>query len=455
MALRTPPWVPAALLAIAWIPLGSAPTRAEYSLVVATAATFLVLAARAARGAGWLATGHALLRDVSVPALLGLPLLVLAQVSVALLIPYTTGAPSEMLRAGLVLFSTALYYLLVRDSVRDHGSFRLVVLTIVVVGAVEAAYGLFNLLAGNERLLVYRRWAYHDSATGTLVNRNHFALLMALVFPLTVIHAGLARTRLPRPTTPRSDLRAQRAVTLLASVVVGIALVFSRSRMGVMSFAAACVIVPLAARLLRPAGDQAVDAHRTGMAVPLASAALVVLYVVLIGVTPAIERFANLWTDLETGRMPIWRASVAMVLDRPVFGHGWGSFDFLIDGYRDVPTGLDTSYAHNDYLQVLAEAGIVGFGLVAWMLWLLGRRLVATLASPLPDDARFTVVWLSVAIAAALIHSGADFGLRIPGVGFMFVALLALVLRVCDDPHLVRGHRAKRRVRSSQRNETR
>jgi O-antigen ligase len=143
--------------------------------------------------------------------------------------------------------------------------------------------------------------------------------------------------------------------------------------------------------------------------------------------------------------LPIWRAATAMALDHPVFGHGWGSFNFLIDGYRDTPTGLDTSYAHNDYLQVFAESGIVGLAFVLWLLALLGRRIFRALSSPMSAEARFTIVWLTVGIVAALVHSIADFGLRIPGVGFMFTLLLAIFVRVSAEPSLVTGRRRRSR----------
>lgn len=451
MPLRTPAWVPAALLAFALVPLGSAPTRAEYALVMATTATFLVMVSRGASQLGFRAYGGTLLGGVSLPLLLGMPLLVLAQTLAATFTDYTAGAPNEMMRAGLGLYAIAVFYVLAHDAIHDHASFRTVVVTVMLVGVLEAAYGVFNLLAGNEQLLLYRRWAYHDSATGTLVNRNHFALLMAMVFPLTVIHARLERGS-SRGRGPRdSDILARRLLLTLTSVVVGLALVLSRSRMGVISFGVACLAVPAIAHLLRPDPRVVPDARRVGWGIPLLGALLFAGYMLVIGVTPAFERFANLWTDLETGRLPIWRAAMAMALDHPVLGHGWGSFNFLIDGYRDTPTGLDTSYAHNDYLQVFAETGIVGLAFVLWLLVLLARRILRALSSPMIPEARFTIVWLTIGIVTALVHSIADFGLRIPGVGFMFTLLLAIFVRVSAEPSLVAGRRRRRRSRGPTR----
>jgi O-antigen ligase len=449
MPLRTPAWVPAALLVFALVPLGSAPTRAEYALVMATTATFLVMVFRGASELGFPAYGATLLRGVRLPLLLALPLLVFAQTLAAVFTHYTSGAPTEILRAGLGLYAIVLFYVLVHDAIHDHASFRTVVATVALVGALEAAYGVFNLLAGNERLLLYPRWAYPDSATGTLVNRNHFALLMALSFPITVINARMERRPSSHGGNRASEEIARRMVLALASVLVGLALVFSRSRMGVISFLVACATVPAVARLLRPDSLSHPSTRRAGWGIPLASATLVALYALVIGVTPAVERFTNLWKDLETGRLPIWRAALAMARDRPIFGHGWGSFDFLVDGYRDAPTGLDTSYAHNDYLQVFAEAGIVGLALVLWLLTLLGRRILRSLSTPTIPEARFTLLWLTIGIVAALVHSIADFGLRIPGVGFMFTLLLAMFVRVSAEPGLVVERRHRRRSRQS------
>jgi O-antigen ligase len=448
MPLRTPAWVPAGLLAFALVPLGSAPTRAEYALVIATTVTFLVMVFRGASQLGFRAYGAELMRGIRLPVLLVLPLLVFSQTLAAICTHYTSGAPSEMLRAGLGLYAIALFYVLVHDSIRDQASFKTVVATVALLGALEAAYGVFNLLSGNERLLLYPRWAYHDSATGTLVNRNHFALLMALSFPMTVINARLDR-RVPAHGGHRdSDEIARRMVLSLAGVLVGLGIVFSRSRMGIVSFLAACAVMPAVARWLRPASHSPASVGRAGWGIPLVSALLVVIYALAIGVTPAVERFAKVWSDLETGRLPIWSAAVDMALDRPVFGHGWGSFDFLIDGYRIAPTGLDTSYAHNDYLQVFAEAGIVGLAVVAWLLTLLGRRMLRAFSSPTIPEARFTLLWLSVGIVAALIHSIADFGLRIPGVAFMFTLLLAMFVRVSSNPDLLIGGRRRRHSRT-------
>lgn len=73
-------------------------------------------------------------------------------------------------------------------------------------------------------------------------------------------------------------------------------------------------------------------------------------------------------------RADMWRGALMMFLDAPLLGHGVGSFEVLFPLYapdaailtRDVFTPGAT---HSDWLQLLAEFGIVGFLLVATLLW--------------------------------------------------------------------------------------
>ncbi len=446
MSLRTPPWLIGLLLVIALVPLGSAPTWAEYVLVTATASAFLALAVQGIAAAGVDDTARTMLSGVDGFALLCLPTIVAVQIIAGVTTDYTDGALIDIVRAGLVLVATMLFYVLVHSAVSNHASFRSVLTVLAAIGATEAAYGVFNLLAGNEHLLLYERWAYHDSATGTLVGRNHFALLMEMSLPLAVIVTATGSSSRSAGLPPRSDEFAQRVLLGSFIVLIGLALVFSRSRMGVLSFAAACMVVLATARALRH--DRSTSKHRTRdqLVIPGVSLVLVAIYVLVIGIAPAFERFANLATDLETGRLPIWKAAASMVMEKPLLGHGWGTFDSLIEGYKAAPTGLNTRYAHNDYLQVLVESGWIGLALVGWLLFIFARRFLVILAKPLPPDARTIIVWLGVAIVAALGHSLTDFGLRIPGVGFMFAAVLALFVRASQEPQILVKPRRRRRA---------
>ena len=86
-----------------------------------------------------------------------------------------------------------------------------------------------------------------------------------------------------------------------------------------------------------------------------------------------------------SGRSEIWTAAWQSFAERPVFGHGFGSFtvtsphvveDFVTAGkYGPAMPGVPqpTSSAHNAILQVMAEGGLIGLGIVVWSVWYLLR----------------------------------------------------------------------------------
>ncbi len=436
------PWVPAILLAIALIPLGARSPLAFNLTLLAIVAVWLVSLIAAAASRGAVKAADDLLEGNYLSALLVLPALVTAQAVAQIFFGFSDGPSRAITQSALALGGFVVFYLIVRSVARERRHFRTLIASLVIIGALEAAYGVLNLLAGNERLLIYERWAYLNSATGTLISRNHFSFLMELTLPVAVAFAAVVATGDGPTPAPESELKAKRVLVGSAVTAMALALIFSRSRMGVMSLSLATLTVVVLNRLLMPARRGRKRPLRR-MAAPAALGIIVVGFALMIGVDPVLERFFNISRDLEDGRWPIWRATWAMIAERPLFGHGWGTFEGLLPGYRPRPTGYFYDHAHNEYLEVLAESGIVGLCAVGWLIFLFGRRLVSTLSAPLTRTQRTTVMALAVSIMSVLIHSAADFGLRVPGVALTFLFIVALFARAAEEPELIDGRRQK------------
>ncbi|RMF25417.1 MAG: hypothetical protein D6760_01020, partial [Deltaproteobacteria bacterium] len=247
---------------------------------------------------------------------------------------------------------------------------------------------------------------------------------------------GIARS------DPPSEQVARRVLLLTACGIEVVALLFSRSRMGIVCFPIACAAMVAVNGAVAPALEQQGRAHRGRRAAGILFIAASVSLALAIGIDPILERFAHLSRDVSAAnRLEIWRATLAMAADRPILGHGFGTFEALLPGYRPMPTGLFYDHAHNDYLEILAEGGVVGLAFAVALVAAFARRLVRALSKPLTSSQRQAVFWLGTAIVSVLLHSLADFGLRITAVAFTFVYVAALFSRISENPELIDGRR--------------
>ncbi len=199
------------------------------------------------------------------------------------------------------------------------------------------------------------------------------------------------------------------------------AVAFSRSRGGLLALLGAAVICGILGRL------------RLGRSFRLSTAILVAGVAVGLsawfGFSFLKNRFATFANQqtYETGRLPLWIRSLPMVKDFPIWGTGYGTFGYVEPKYRpDAPFEEQMAlydHAHNDYLEILAESGVVGFALavsaVAIILGL-GYRALAVNRGSRRAGLAFGALFAFTAVA---LHSFVDFGCHIPA-----ITLLAIVV---------------------------
>ncbi|HEX9962902.1 MAG TPA: O-antigen ligase family protein, partial [Pyrinomonadaceae bacterium] len=167
-------------------------------------------------------------------------------------------------------------------------------------------------------------------------------------------------------------------------------------------------------------------ALKAGLAVALF--ATIVVGSVLIGGESSLTRIAETATsaDITTNRTHIWNVTLSVIKNNPIFGAGLGAFPQVYTGF-DTLNGMErVEQAHNDYLQILADAGIVGLIIAAFFVfWLFrdGLRNVKT-----HDTFRRGVAVGALAGCFAIfVHSIFDFVLHTTAISMMFLTLCALV----------------------------
>ena len=128
--------------------------------------------------------------------------------------------------------------------------------------------------------------------------------------------------------------------------------------------------------------------------------------------------------SVETRAEPA-KYGLNLIKDYPVVGAGPGSWYVVFPRYRGGDLSNFFDYAHNDFVQFVAESGLIGgamlFAIVAWSL------VIALMAQfrrrdPLMRGFSFASI---MGITSILIHSSVDFNLQIPANAMLFMVLLA------------------------------
>jgi O-antigen ligase len=319
-----------------------------------------------------------------------------------------------------------LVFLLVR-SLAWHWDDRpwLPALPLIAIAALEAALGLFqSYFPGSEGF-----------ARGTYVNRNHFAGFLEMCLPFAVLYPVATLKRNPsRHVYPAAPALKACALLLVAALIL-VAILHSLSRMAFLATLASLLAV----------GSLALGAKRQGWKRWLPVAALAALTLVAFFPLPTdalIERYAQLAPpDAISSNMRalMWRDTLGLIKAFPLFGCGLGAYESVFPRYQTVAPMYTIDFAHNDYLQYLAELGAPAF--LVGLLFLLGvfRRAVRSGMDEPSNDRRYLALACAGSFAAILLHSLVDFNLYIPA-NAMVLAWVAGIAANPASSLFIRGH---------------
>lgn len=345
-------------------------------------------------------------------------------------------------RLLLTLGYFALYWCVVLGAIGSEARIRALLWTVAAAGTIQALYGALMTLSGLEwAFFAPKRW-YLDSATGSFVNRNHFAgyLELTAAAALALVLADLKPVRGRRSWRQRlRDLIAfafsdrARARVALAIMLVGI--VLSKSRMGNLAFFAALTVCGIAFIALR----QRALAMRA--AILFLSLLVVDVWIVSrwFGFEQLVERLET--TDLgQEGRLRLLDEIPPVLEAYGDAGSGLGTFALAYAPFRSTQMREHFDHAHNDYVELAVETGITGLVLVlafAGIHALHALRIVILRRRRLPAAAAFAAL---MGLTAMGIHATAEFNLQIPANAATLLVLLALV--ACCTPKRSPRHRA-------------
>lgn len=128
-----------------------------------------------------------------------------------------------------------------------------------------------------------------------------------------------------------------------------------------------------------------------------------------------------------TLRLYNWRSTIEIVKDHPFLGTGIGTFATIYPRYK-FPQANEVHYAHNWYLQVASEMGILGLGALFWLLATFIKEAIKTLKSEKERSRKVLLAGLLVGGFAFLFHNLVDMDAYVPEITLLWWAVVGLIM---------------------------
>ena len=352
------------------------------------------------------------------------------------------------------LFLTLVYlgaWMLVLLTVTTPARAAQLLMAIAATGVMQAAVAVMLQYSNARYLFFFEDFDQRGRATGTFVNPDHLAGYMELC-----LAAGIgwliSRVKLSQPPTAKNRWQSQLKGLLsfflspsmllrLVLVTMVIALVMTHSRAGNGAFFIALLLLGVVVAIRSPA------LRRPALWL-VASMAVVDLFVV--GQWVGLDRVVERMSDTAQASMPaegvfgrgagqpareqslaerleVPRLAVPLVAEAPWLGHGGGTFYTAFPPHKPAGFPLYWDHAHNDYVQVASDTGLIGLLLWVGIGIFTARRALWLLADRRSSMQRGLGAAGLMALMCMGMHSVVDFNLHITANALTFTILLAVL----------------------------
>jgi O-antigen ligase len=325
----------------------------------------------------------------------------------------------------------AVLFGLVVSTVKTEKEINRIVLGLVVIGFGVALFAIFQRYAWNGRMFWVREVRENGAVFGPFVNRNHFAGYMEMLIPLSIGYTVAAFAGVPargetawRRFVDRMTSERANKLALLAfmTLVMSVSLVLTLSRAGIVSFLAAVLLIGMVLVFGR--------ATQKWLLLPGLLFTVLLISLAWFGLGPIIERYQTLLHLSDDasmqGRIEVWKDTAKLVSDHPLMGSGPGTFGAVFPAYKTHQDPVYYEHAHNDYVQLLSDTGVVGFGLAAGMLGVGVGFILAGWRRRRSPWAKGLLMGIVTGLVGILIHGLNDFNFHIPANAVLFVVLMGL-----------------------------
>jgi O-antigen ligase len=332
----------------------------------------------------------------------------------------------DTISGSMLYCAYAMLCFLVTQTLLRSSQARKIAVVLATYGFVLAALALLQGISSNGKLFWLRTphmggWIY-----GSYVNHNHYAGFMELLVPIPLIlslsHLAHEKTRI--------------AAGIAAAIMAG-TIFLSGSRGGMIAIFVELIVV--AVLLLR-------QKKRTRIAIGVGAFAVVLVSLLIwLGGKELTTRVTSISKETRTEisggmRLSIDRDTLQMFRRKPILGWGLGTFPVVYPQFRSFYTNFFVNEAHNDYLQLLAETGVVGFGIMIWFIVVLYRRARRKIGNWSTNMSAAVTLACTLGFTGILVHSLVDFNLQIPANAALFYVFCSIA---AAPPLLQRSRKRK------------
>jgi len=321
---------------------------------------------------------------------------------------------ASALEAARLLTIGGIFYLGV-NNFRRSMSLKIVTL-VIAVAAGASLFGLAQYFLG----LQHSWWRPARFLAATYVNHNHFAGYLELATPLAIgLFFGIRRD----DVSSDFKFKSYKLGLAISLVVMILALIFSQSRGAWISLLASLLVMNIVLIKRKVLKKQSLIFFFL---------IFILLAAFIIGGYDSVAKRAESLEDVREEnalnfRMKIWQGTASMIKDNFLTGTGIGTFVWRFPAYRPTRMRTRTYYAHNEYLHMMAEMGVLALPVMLWII-----AIVIGSGLRIRRDSRLTegmVLGAAIGILSLALHGLIDFNFHIPANMIVVSCLAGIIMR--------------------------
>jgi O-antigen ligase len=320
----------------------------------------------------------------------------------------------------------ALFIYLLKSNLLGH-QYRVtsqIIVVIMLVGIFESFYGMFEFFSGHRYILHLEDRV--SSVTGTFINRNYFAGYLLMVIPLSVGYwfsrEAFQRSQFMGWRNRLSSLDGKTILIAFGIILMILGLLFSASRMGIASLLLSFSLISFLFR----ESQRGQRFSKTAVLI----FGLALLWAAWIGLDAVISRFFSISEGFED-RWLIWGNTFQVFKDFMLFGSGLGTFTQVFPMYRSFHIRGLITHAENDLLQLVAETGLIGAGLMLTIfLFLIFKAIKGIRLLSHRDSGRYIGIGGLIGVLALMFHSLVERNIQVPANALLYTFIWASIIKI-------------------------